>query len=471
MARRFAGFGARVTFATFVFAALALAILSRPDKRLIDFDQSFYLTIAYDLDRHHVFSNGVFDDVDSTTAPPPPGMFFSPLYPWLLVGAMKVDPRFAAAVTCTIEANEKQRDLGTCEIYARPIHLLHALLLALGVLAVARAGELIIPDRRVFYGAGLLATLGLAAEAELFSYVMTESLWFSLYSLLMLAFLSGLRTAHTRAFVAAGALLGLLCLARASFLVLAPTLLGVMVVHARWFSAARRRDWVRSAAAFTLAFLVLVVPWVVRNDVVVGKLAFTEEYGSATLVERFAFNDMTAREFAFAFPHCLPTIGPTIVGRLFGADMRRFEWNEPGSFFDAGRARRMALVNTRGRLDPIIGELVSAEMARNWWRHLLTTVPLAWCGLWVSSLWSLFTIPLFAWACVAAVRRSRPLFLFYALPAFVLVGLHAAVANHYSRYNLGLIGPFSIGAAWMMARALLASRRAQKSSADPVPHR
>src|SRR5215218_2423814 len=205
MARRFAGFGARVTFATFVFAALALAILSRPDKRLIDFDQSFYLTIAYDLDRHHVFSNGVFDDVDSTTAPPPPGMFFSPLYPWLLVGAMKVDPRFAAAVTCTIEANEKQRDLGTCEIYARPIHLLHALLLALGVLAVARAGELIIPDRRVFYGAGLLAMLGLAAEAELFSYVMTESLWFSLYSLLMLAFLSGLRTAHTRAFVPAGA--------------------------------------------------------------------------------------------------------------------------------------------------------------------------------------------------------------------------------------------------------------------------
>jgi hypothetical protein len=454
MAWRFARLGARVFFAVLVFAALALAILSRPDKRLIDFDQSFYLTIAYDLDRHHVFSNGVFDGVDSTTTPPPPGMFFSPLYPWLLVAVMNVDPRFAAAVACTVEANEKKRDLGTCEIYATPMHLIHALLLALGVLALARAGELIIPDARVFYGAGVIATLGLAAEAELFSYVMTESLWFSLYSLLMLAFLSGLRTARARAFLAAGALLGLLCLARASFLVLAPTLLAIMVVYGRWFSSARLRDWVRPGAAFTLAFLVVIVPWVMRNDLAVGKLGFTEEYGSATLVERFAFNDMSAREFAFAFPYCLPAIGPAMVGWLFGADMRRFEWNEAGSFFAVGRARRMALAQAHGRLDPIIGDLVGAEMSRNWWRHLATTVPLAWCGLWVSSVWSLFTIPLFAWACVAAVRRSKPLFLFYALPAFVLVGLHAAVANHYSRYNLGLIGPFSVGAAWMLVRAL-----------------
>ena len=227
----------------------------------------------------------------------------------------------------------------------------------------------------------------------------------------------------------------------------------VVLVYARWFSPGRLRAWVRPAAAFTLAFFVLIVPWVIRNDLAVGKLGFTEEYGSATLVERFAFNDMSAREFAFAFPYCLPAVGPAIVG-LFGADMRRFEWSEPASFFEVGRARRMALVHAYGRLDPIIDELVGAEMSRNWWRHLATTVPLAWCGIWISSVWSLFTIPLFAWACVAAVRQSKPLFLFYALPAFVLVGLHAAVANHYTRYNLGLVGPFSVGAAWAVVRAL-----------------
>jgi hypothetical protein len=453
MAWRSVRLAPRLAFAVSVFAALALAILSRPDKRLIDFDQSLYLTIAYDLHHHHVFSNGVFDDVDSTTAPPPPGMFFSPLYPWLLAGAMQLDPRFAATVTCTIEANEKKRDLDTCEIYATPVQLIHALLLTLSVLAIARAGELIIADAHAFYGAGIVATLGLTAEAELFSYLMTGSLWISLHCLLMLAFVSGLRTARTRDFVAAGILLGLLCLVRASFLVLAPTLLGIVVVRARWFSPVRLRDWLRPAAAFTLAFLVVIVPWVVRNDLVVGKLGFTEEYGSATLVERFAFNDMTAREFAFAFPYCLPAIGPAMVERLFGADMRRFEWDESGSFFKIGRARRMALIETYDRLDPVIGDLIRAEIADNWWRHLATTLPLAWCGLWIASVWSLFAIPLFVWACVAAVRGAKPLFLFYALPAFVLVGVHAAVANHYARYNLGLIGPLSIGAAWTIGRA------------------
>jgi hypothetical protein len=73
--------------------------------------------------------------------------------------------------------------------------------------------------------------------------------------------------------------------------------------------------------------------------------------------------------------------------------------------------------------------------------------------LWVGNLWSLVFIPVFAWACLAAARR-RPLFLLYALPTLVMVGLHAAVANHYSRYNLILIGPASAGAAWIIAGAV-----------------
>jgi hypothetical protein len=106
-------------------------------------------------------------------------------------------------------------------------------------------------------------------------------------------------------------------------------------------------------------------------------------------------------------------------------------------------------------------------MRRNWWRHLAITLPLAWCGLWVAGIWSLAALPLFVWACVAAVRRRKILFLAYAAPAVILVGLHAAIANHYPRYNLGLIGPFAIGAAWIMARpgAASAAHRQSRSSA------
>ena len=41
--------------------------------------------------------------------------------------------------------------------------------------------------------------------------------------------------------------------------------------------------------AFAAACLFVVGPWTARNYVSVGKWGVSEEYGSATLIERFAF--------------------------------------------------------------------------------------------------------------------------------------------------------------------------------------
>src|SRR5262245_57037497 len=108
-------FAPRMLFALAVMAVLTTAILLRPAKWLSDFDQSFYLTIAYDLKHHGVFSNGKFDDVNSVVAVPPPGMFFAPLYPWLIVAATAVDPRFSAAVDCSVQENQKMRTGGNAK--------------------------------------------------------------------------------------------------------------------------------------------------------------------------------------------------------------------------------------------------------------------------------------------------------------------------------------------------------------------
>src|SRR5262249_41183879 len=116
-----------------------------------------------------------------------------------------------------------------------------------------------------------------------------------------------------------------------------------------------------------------------------------------------------------------------------------------------GRERRNTLLNQHGRLDPLIASITLDEMRTDWWRHLLVSIPLGWCGMWAWSLWSLVLVPLFGWACVRAVGQARPLLLLYAVPAVTMLGLHAAVANPYSRYNLILIGPFSVGAAWIIS--------------------
>jgi hypothetical protein len=449
---------AKPLFALAVFVVLTVAITSRVTKWLSDFDQSFYLTIAYDLDHHGVFSNGIFDETDSTSARPAPGMFFGPLYPALLLAVAKVDPRFARAVDCSVESNHKKRDPATCEVYATSMHVAHALLLTIGVVAIALAAQVLFGPPTAFYLAGILAILGLLPEADLFSYLMTESLTFCLYGVAALFMLLAWTTGRRRHAALSGLFLGLLTLARPSFLVLAPALL-LLIVAAGWPVPARRQRLWGQLLAFAAAFLLVVGPWVARNSASVGKLGLTEEYGAAALIERFAFNDMTAGEFMLAFPYCVPGIGPALVGRLAGPEATaRYEWNRPGSFFEAGRARRMALVERHGRLDPVFRDLFWAEMRQHGWQHVLSSVALAWCGLWVGQIAGLLLIPLFVWAGAAAWRGGKPLFLLYAVPPLIMVGLHGAVANHYSRYNLILIGPAAAGGAWLLAR-LLAARR------------
>jgi hypothetical protein len=453
MRNRLLDCGARIAFSLLIFATLATAILLRPSKWLSDFDQSFYLTIAYDLFHHGVFSNGVFDDVNSTAAAPPPGMFFGPVYPWLIVAATKIDPRFARAVDCSVEANHKIRDGGECEVYVLPMHLMHAALLALGALAVALAAEVIFASGAVFWLTGVLATLALLPDADLFAFVMTESVTFALYGFAALALVLALRKPRRWRLLAAGGLFGLLCLTRPSFVVLAPVAAALIGINGRWLSRTPWRPIGGQILAFAVAWLVVVGPWIVRNGVAVGKWGLTEEYGSAALIERFAYDDMTAREFALAFPYCLPEIGQPMIDWAFGPEaMARFVYYSPRSFFHVGRAHRDRLVEAHGRLDPLIGGLIRAEMRERWWRYLLTSVPLGWCGMWVGGLIGLALVPLFVCAAVTTLRRSQPFFLLYAVPALVMLALHAAVANEYTRYNLILIGPFAAGAAWMIVQ-------------------
>jgi hypothetical protein len=75
--------------------------------------------------------------------------------------------------------------------------------------------------------------------------------------------------------------------------------------------------------------------------------------------------------------------------------------------------------------------------------------------MWVGGGLGLLIVPTFFVACVEAWRvkawrSSRPLLLLYAAPALAMLGLHAALASFYTRYNLALIGPFSVGTAWLI---------------------
>src|SRR5215470_692909 len=412
----------KVLLGFLAFVVLVTAITIRRPKSLSDFDQSFYLTIAYDLDRHGVFSNGVFDNVDSTREVPPPGMFFVPGYPLLVLAVMKVDARFAKAVECSVTAVSRDTDTSVCDAYETPVRVIHAGLLALAVVAIALCGSLIFASTPVFWIAGALATAGFAAEAFIFSYVMTESLTVSLYSVTMLLAVLAWKRGDIKWWGLTGLFLGLLCLTRPSFVILIPGVLLLIAAGSRLFDAKtldaktleakiRPSAW-KSAAVFVTVVALTIGPWILRNHFSVGKWGLTEEYGSAVLIERFAYNDMSPTEFFTAFPYCTPGLGDLLFDQVYGRDsMHRFVFHTRDSFFHVGRGRRDMLVQEHGRLDPLIGDIIREEMRTDWWRHLLVSIPLAWCGMWAGWIVSLILIPLVGYASVRAVRERerRPL--------------------------------------------------------------
>jgi 4-amino-4-deoxy-L-arabinose transferase-like glycosyltransferase len=447
-------------------ATLSAFIVAKPTRNLQDFDQPFYVSLAYDLDRYGIFSNGPFSNVDDTVTAPPSGMFFGPVYPLLVAAVMKLDPRFAAAARCSIEASRGHRDIATCEPYDLPIRLLNSFLLAIAVIAVATAAEYIFGRRSLFLITGGCLLIELIFEANGFSYIMTESAIFAIYSSFTLATVTAWRCGRVRQFVLAGLLLGLLCLTKPSYLILFPIIAALSFVYRYWFANPRRSQISLCILAFGVAFACVIGAWMVRNVVSVGRLGFTEEYGAAVLIERFAYNDMTAPEFWEAFPYCTPGIGEIIFDPIYGTDsMHRFTYHTVGSFFHVGRDRRDALVAQYGRLDPLIFGIIRNELRTNWWRHLLVSIPLTWCGLWAGWIASLVLVPLFACACLRAVHARQPMLVFYATPAVAMLCLDALIGNHYTRYNLILMGPYAVGAAWIIASELRGAHPRWRSAA------
>ena len=115
-------------------------------------------------------------------------------------------------------------------------------------------------------------------------------------------------------------------------------MLGALVLA---HSGRKPSDVLKPLIAFSIACGCFVGGWMARNAISVGKLGFTEEYGSAALIERFAYNTMSVREFFQAFPYCTPGLGDLAFDKEVGNDsMHRFVYWTDGSFFRLGRDRR-----------------------------------------------------------------------------------------------------------------------------------
>jgi 4-amino-4-deoxy-L-arabinose transferase-like glycosyltransferase len=142
---------------------------------------------------------------------------------------------------------------------------------------------------RMLFGpaAGLLAALLTALSGPLLvteHYLMSEALFGLLLTAGLFAYLRGVRSRGTRWFAAAGLLLGLAALTRPiAQLVLVLVTLTLPLLVPRW------RPALRAAALMIGLFVVAVLPWMIRNQVVQGTFAIAGGSGEGLAVRTIRY--------------------------------------------------------------------------------------------------------------------------------------------------------------------------------------
>ena len=247
--------------------------------------------------------------------------------------------------------------------------------------------------------------------------------------------------------ITCGVLLGALALTRPPYEFL---LAALPVAAFIWMIRDRpRRRAIAVATTWILVSASLVVtPWIVRNYTEKDFVGFTESYGPGILLERLAFNPMTWRQWAAAFPFWSGGGGRRLATELFGHDTVAYlsygrpeyygdraidEWNE-----------MQANVAAKDQLGFVLGQ-VWAELPK----HLAVSVPLAWRGMeqhrripYGSACWLLV---IFSFA--RGTHRNRSVLAALAFCPFVILGINAFVSTSLPRYSIGLLAPLSVGVA------------------------
>ncbi len=284
---------------------------------------------------------------------------------------------------------------------------------------------------------------------------------------------------------ASGVSLGLAVLCRPAFGALAAAVLAAGTFR---LAAAPGRGGTRALLGFAAGIGCTVLPWLLRNLLVTGRLALTFGYASHTLVQRLSFDAMDRRDYAMSFVCWLPDgngLGALIGGR-HACD--RFGWDDhPDSFYAIGIGPLLSrTVAQAGGWSHHLSFLLHAFLLRDPVRqlgwHAAVTLPLALRGLCVDHWWGFVLGMVCAVATVAALRRGGPVarrFLLLCLPGWFMLGFNAAVAVDQVRYNLMLVVPFAVAGALAIERAsrifgrrrewLPAGKARERVSANPVP--
>lgn len=434
----------------FVFSVLAVVIPFK-DYSFQNYtgDSQGYMRVAHDLVTKGVFTDGHYAAMSDVQGPNGEGMFFAPLYPAMLAGILAVDKTFSTMVDCYM-AHEETSEREFCPQDIGYLKIVQIVLAVISLFLVWMSAYVI--TGRV--GAAWVSVV-FASVAEAYAYyagfIMTESLVFPLFTASLLLAVMAFKTGRLGALAGCGAMLGFLTLTRPSFIYMFYFVLVMFFI----FSVAGKAGWKNSfrVVLFPLmGFLLVVMPWLIRNKTVFDELALTKGYAPFTLEHRVAFNGMSDGELRASFIYGLPDFGDSLAKKIFvPEDYMKLEYGNPDGYYMRTTKSQWERVNKGEKPDEgRLSEIIQQDIFGNFYQHILVTFSLVWRGMWVSKYWGLVTIPVFAGVFAYAVRRRWTDFLIFLFPPWFMLGFHGFTSINVVRYNLILIPCLAIAAAFLV---------------------
>jgi len=412
--------------------------MERPDA-----DQLRYSNYSINLANHGVFGLSP----DGSLAKAAPGNANAPLYPLFVAILIKFDAGLQASLLCALENVGVDRgcpaDFGALVVAQYTLALLCLLLLW-------SSCWLMFGNPVLASGVALLAGLSgiYAGYAEK---ILTEILLLPLFAAVQLCLLLLVQSGRIYWALLIGLLMGLLTLTRPEGLHLTLLMAVVLVLMALLRG---RPGQLRLIAAGLLVFIITLSPWLVRNQLQFGSPSLTTGgYGETILAYRLSFNRMTDQEWATAFVYWLPDFGDKVAqNTLPEPHYRRLISDNPDSFIATAKADILQPALDSMPREAVLGYWLKNEIIGKPLSHFRASLPIFWRGIWVAKYWGIIGLVSYVWLLFKLQGRQRTALLWFSLPAWLLVMLHAGISINIPRYNLPLVPVYAVGWGWVVMK-------------------
>ncbi|MEM7100280.1 MAG: hypothetical protein AAF541_18575 [Pseudomonadota bacterium] len=406
-------------------------------------DEPRYINYALSMVQHGTFgiSHNYKTNVDT------PGAANTPAYPLLLAAAAYASPALENTLLCVQQDPIEQSGCG--QGYAAVLMLQYGLcvLVLVALWIMVRFWQ---PNDVQSWVFPTLAVLLAAFSGVLFDAareLRTEILILALFAWFLVAWQHFLNKPTRIVGVGLGVTLGLLTLTRPEYLYLT----GFLVIAGLFWAPARKQ-----IPALLVVFAITLSPWLARNQLHFGAPLLTaSSYGDTVLVQRLTYNRMESKHWIAAFVFFLPDSGDDLAAALFPQDWYAPLKDTANNSFMSQWIEDQRRVRAEAGDAGALGYLLTQQVLPQAPWHVMTSIPLAWRGLFVGKYFGVLGLLALCWWLFRDTKAR-----WWMLPIAFLVALHAGVSISIPRYNIMLLFPYVI--ALILAAQHQATRHQRK---------